>query len=56
MNKFKNFFKDNKVLIVIILFLNFILMNLKYVKGLQAIDLFYLIFIKKILNNYNVEY
>ena len=40
MNKTKNFIKDNKVLIVIILFLNFILMNLKYVKGLQTIDLF----------------
>lgn len=52
MNKFKKFFKDNKVLIVIILFLNFILMNLKYVKGLQAIDLFYLIPQGKyILNN-----
>ena len=43
MNKFKKFFKDNKVLIVIILFLNFMLMNLKYVKGLQAFDIFYLI-------------
>ena len=52
MNKFKKFFKDNKVLIVIILFLNFILMNLKYVKGLQTIDLFYLIPQGKyILNN-----
>lgn len=43
MNKFKKFFKDNKLLIFCILFLNFILMNLKYVKGLQTIDLFYLI-------------
>lgn len=32
MNKFKKFFKDNKLLIFCILFLNFILMNLKYVK------------------------
>ena len=52
MNKFKKFFKDNKVLIVIILFLIFILMNLKYVNGLQAIDLFYFIYYGKyILNN-----
>lgn len=52
MNKFKKFFKDNKVLIVIILFLNFILMNLKFVRGLQTIDLFYLIPQGKyILNN-----
>ena len=52
MNKFKKFFKDNKVLIVIILFLNFILINKKYKKGLQTIDLFYLIPQGKyILNN-----
>ena len=52
MNKFKKFFKDNKLLIFCILFLNFILMNLKYVKGLQTIDLFYLIPQGKyILNN-----
>lgn len=52
MNKTKNFIKDNKVLIVIILFLNFILMNLKYIKGLQAVDIFYLIPQGKyILNN-----
>ena len=52
MNKFKKFFKDNKVLIVIILFLNFILVNLKFVRGLQTIDLFYLIPQGKyILNN-----
>ena len=52
MNKTKNFIKDNKVLIVIILLLNFILMNLKFVRGLQTIDLFYLIPQGKyILNN-----
>ena len=43
MSKVKEFIKDNKLLIFCILFLNFILMNLKYVKGLQTIDLFYLI-------------
>lgn len=52
MNKFIKFIKDNKLVMSCILLLNFILMNLKYVKGLQAIDLFYLIPQGKyILNN-----
>lgn len=52
MNKVKEFIKNNKLLIFCILFLNFMLMNLKYVKGLQTIDLFYLIPQGKyILNN-----
>lgn len=52
MNKFIKFIKDNKLVMSCILLLNFILMNLKYVKGLQAIDIFYLIPQGKyILNN-----
>lgn len=52
MSKVKEFIKNNKLLIFCILFLNFILMNLKYTKGLQTIDLFYLIPQGKyILNN-----
>lgn len=43
MSKVKEFINNNRLLIFCILFLNFILMNLKYVKGLQTIDLFYLI-------------
>lgn len=58
MSKVKEFINNNRLLIFCILFLNFILMNLKYVKGLQTIDLFYLIPQGKyILNNgiYNID-
>lgn len=52
MSKVKEFIKNNKLLIFCILFLNFILMNLKYTKGLQTVDLYYIIPQGKyILNN-----